>query len=176
MILTECPSQKDISWCPKMDFCMILYETFFGRVIKSLMKSNHQLFQCWLIINLTHKKKICELQILSKIELAERLHRFTLQRISFRRKCLLHTLQWFGFSAVWVKRCIQTFLCCCLSHSLQWHSFAAWMTRCERISNFCENCWSHTLKWRGFSRVSKRIKTNKNTGFGITTHPVWKKY
>ena len=49
------------------------------------------------------------------------------------------------------------------------------MTRCERISNFCENCWSHTLKWRGFSRVSKRIKTTKNTGYGITTHPVWKK-
>ena len=41
VILTECPSQKDILWCPQMDFCMIVYETYFGRVIKSLMKSNH---------------------------------------------------------------------------------------------------------------------------------------
>ena len=69
MILTECPSQKDISWCPKMDFCMILYETYFGRVIKSLMKSNHQLFQCWLIINLTHKKNYANFRFCRKLSL-----------------------------------------------------------------------------------------------------------
>ena len=46
MIFTECPSQKDILWCPEMNFCMILYESYkTSDEVKPLaisMLTNHQ--------------------------------------------------------------------------------------------------------------------------------------
>ena len=46
MISTECPSQKDILWCPKMNVCVILYESYkTSDEVKPLaisMLTNHQ--------------------------------------------------------------------------------------------------------------------------------------
>ena len=172
MIFTECPSQKNILWCPKMNFCMILYESYkTSEEVKSLaisMLTNHQ-SDPW-------KKTYAHFKFCRKLSLQNNCIDLPCEEFFFGENvyCILYNdLASLRYGSKDVFRL--SFAASCLSHSLQWHIYPAWMTRCERISNFCENCWLHSLKWHGLSRVCKRIKTNKNTGYGITTHLVWKK-